>query len=187
MTEKVGDEESRAHGGIEAGFGEPKAGLGFHNGRGLLAGDLAGPKVDAVTDEGVEGKDADARDRALGHLRRGEVMGGSPSDPQGGGEHEKPDGETDEVFQLADSVGKSVVGGASNGANGEEGGEDGEEIGRFLEKIAEKGEGVGEVDGTTHQGNIHQAEEEGVVKAAFASAWSGSGVHRRTGQKHGFV
>ena len=113
-------------------------------------------------------------------------MGGSPSDPQGGGKQTKANGETHKVFQLTDSVGESVVRGASNGPNGEEGGENGEQIGRFLEKIAEKGEGVGEVDGTTHQGNIHQAEEEGIVKAAFASAWSESWVHR-TGQKQGFV
>ena len=88
MTKKVGDEESRAHGGIEAGFGEPKAGLGFHNGRGLLAGDLAGPKVDAVTDEGVEGKDANSRDRAHSHLGGSEVMGGVPSNPKSRAEHD---------------------------------------------------------------------------------------------------
>ena len=183
----MGDEESGGHRGIEAGFGKPEAGLRLHHGRGLLSGDLAGPKVDAVADEGVKGKDANSRDRALGHLGGSEVMGGAPGDPQGGGKQTKANGETHKVFQLTDSVGKPVVGGASNGANGEEGSENGEEIGCFLEKITEKGEGVGEVDGTPHQGNIHEAEEEGVVKAAFAGARSEIGVHRRTGQKQGFV
>ena len=117
--------------------------MGFHNGRRLLLGDATGTKIDPITDESVEGEDANSGNCSLGHLGGGEVMGGAPGDPKSGAEHDEADAEADEIFQFSDSVGEMVIGGSSNGADGEKSGKDREEVGGFLEKIAEDGERVG--------------------------------------------
>ena len=98
-------------------------------------------------------------------------MSGVPSDPKCRDEHHQADTEADEIFQLSDSVGESVIGGSADGSNGEKSGKDGEEVGGFLEKIAEDGERVGEVCGRAHKNDIEQAEGECDLEAAFARAW----------------
>jgi hypothetical protein len=120
----------------------------------LLLGDATGSKIDPVADESVEGEDANPGNCSLGHLRGGEVMGGAPSDPESGAEHDQTNAETDEIFKFSDSVGEMVIGGSSNGADGEKSRKDGEEVGGFLEKITEDGERVGEVCGRTHKNDI---------------------------------
>ena len=92
--------------------------MGLHNGRRLLLGYATSTKIDPVTDESVEGEDANSGKRSLGHLRRGEMMGGAPSDPKSGAEHDQTDAETDEIFKFPDSVSEMVIGGSSNGADG---------------------------------------------------------------------
>jgi len=144
--------------------------LGFHNGRRLLLGDATGAKIDPVADESVEGEDANSGDRSLGHLRGGEVMGGAPSDPKSGAEHDQANAETDEILKFSDSVGEMVIGGSSNGADGEKSRKDGEEVGGFFEKIAEDGQRVGEVCGRSHKNYIEKAKGERDLKAAFACA-----------------
>ena len=72
--------------------------MGFHNGRGLLLGEATGTKIDLVTDESVEGEDANSGNCSLGHLGRGEVMGGVPSNPKSRAEHDEADAEADKIF-----------------------------------------------------------------------------------------
>jgi hypothetical protein len=141
-------------------------------------GDATGTKIDPVTDESVEGEDANSGNCSLGHLGGGEVMGGVPCNPKSGAEHDQSDAEADKIFKFSNSVREMVIGGSSNGADGEKSGKNGEEVGRFLEKIGEDGERVGEVSGRAHKKNIEEAEGEGDLEAAFACAWGGVGCHR---------
>ena len=87
-------------------------------------------------------------------------MSGVPSDPKCRDEHHQADTEADEIFQLSDSVGESVIGGSADGSNGEKSGKDGEEIGSFFEEVAKNGERVREVGGSAHQYDIQEAEKE---------------------------
>jgi hypothetical protein len=105
------------------------------------------------------------------------MMGGTPSDPKSGAEHDQTDTQADKIFQFPDSVREMVIGGSSNGSDGEKSGEDGEEVGGFFEKIAEDGERAGEVGGRAHENYIEQAEGERDLKAAFACAGGGGGDH----------
>jgi len=59
----------------------------------LFLGDLAGTEIDPVSDEGVDGKDADSRDCSMSHSGRNEMMRGLPGNPKSGTEHDKPDRE----------------------------------------------------------------------------------------------
>ena len=178
IPKEVREKECKKHGCIEAGFREPEASLGFHNGRRLLLGDATGSKIDPVADESVEGEDANPGNCSLGHLGRGEMMGGTPSDPKSGAEHDQANAETDEIFKFSDSVGEMVIGGSSNGSDGEKSGKDREEVGRFLKEIAEDGERVRQVGGRAHKNDIEKTEGERDLKAAFACAGGGGGGHR---------
>ena len=140
-------------------------------------GHATSPKVDPVTDESVECKDADAGNRPLGHSGGGEMVGRVPSDPKCRDEHHEADTEADEIFQLSDSVGESVIGGSSDGTDGEKSGKDREEVGRFLEKIAEDGERVGEVSGCAHENDVQKAEKERIEETSLPCACFEGAVH----------
>jgi len=128
--------------------------LGFHNGRRLLLGDATGTKIDPVADKSVYGEYANSGNRSLGHLGRGEMVGGVPCDPKSRPKHDQTDAEADEIFQLPDSVGEMVIRGSSNGADGKKSGKNREEVGGFLKKITQDGERVGEVGSRAHQEDI---------------------------------
>jgi hypothetical protein len=178
IPKEVREKECRKHGCIEAGFGEPEASLGFYNGRRLLLGDATGSKIDPVADESVEGEDANPGNCSLGHLGRGEMMGGTPSDPKSGAEHDQTDTQADKIFQFPDSVCEMMIGGSSNGSDGEKSGKDREEVSGFLKEIAEDGERVRQVGGRGHKNDIEKTEGERDLKTAFACAGGGGGGHR---------
>ena len=104
-------------------------------------------------------------------------MSGVPSDPKCRDEHHQADTEADEIFQLSDSVGESVIGGSADGSNGEKSGKDGEEIGTFFEEVAENGERVGEVGGSAHQYDIQKAEKERNEETSLPCACLKGTVH----------
>ncbi len=119
-------------------------------------GHATSPKIDPVTDESVECKDADAGNRPLGHSGGGEMVGRVPSDPKCRDEHHEADTDADEIFQLSDSVGESVIGGSSDGTDGER---------------------VGEVSGCAHENDVQKAEKERIEETSLPCACFEGAVH----------
>jgi hypothetical protein len=106
------------------------------------------------------------------------MMGGTPSDPKSGAEHDQTDTQADKIFQFSDSVREMVIGGSSNRTDGEKSGKDREEVGGFLKEIAEDSERVRQVGGRAHKKDIEKTEGERDLKTAFARAGGGGGGHR---------